>query len=265
MSDGRYRADDGFPTPGHQDVGYNAAVFRSVDRGVRLTLYRMLAVPLVLALLLALHPWTWGGSSGSGTSDSNDFGYGTPAPYDTATSDDGSDSLYPTDDTTADTGDDGSDPSPTDDAQTEAEALDALISQSADARSDVSAAVSDVEQCGSGLSDDAGTFQDAADSRQSLAEQAQELTMDEVDGGSDAAELLSTALAQSAEADADYARWAQALADGDCTPGSTQNQDDFVAGGKDSTKAQQDKSDFVDTWNPIAAQYQLASRSPDDF
>ncbi|MYS22107.1 hypothetical protein GA0115240_138215 [Streptomyces sp. DvalAA-14] len=251
-------AGGGLPAPGAQPTGYNRGVFSRIDHGARLSLYRVLLIPLVLALTLAFHPWTWGGSSGSaGPGD----GY-NPAPYDTST-DDGSGGFLPTD--TATTDPDPGTPSPTDDGQTEAAALDALITQSADSRAKVSAAVNDAEQCGAGLSDDAAAFQDAADSRSSLAQQAGNASMDAVLGGPDAALLLSTALSRSADADADYARWAQALAGGDCAPSTTQSQRDFLAGGKDSTKAQQAKSDFVDAWNPIAAQYGLATRSPDEF
>lgn len=265
---------------------YGATVFRTLDRGVRLTFYRLLAVPLALGLVLAFHPWTWGGSSGS--SGAGEFGSDssyssggtdggdTPAVDDTATDTSSGDATNDgTNDTTADTsGDTGatdepspSDASPTEDPQSQASALDALISQSADERSQVSAAVTDAEQCGpdAGLDQDATTLQSAADSRTSLAEQATGLTMDAVAGGSDAAQLLSTALSASAAADADYARWATALAGGSCKPGTTHQQSDYVAGGQDSTTAQQAKSAFVDAWNPIAEQYGLSTRGTDEF
>ncbi|MEE4542580.1 hypothetical protein V2S66_11460 [Streptomyces sp. V4-01] len=262
------------PRPGPESGApetYGAAVFRTLDRGVRLTLYRLLAVPLALGLVLAFHPWTWGGGS-SGSSGSS--GFGSDSPYATGGADGSDLDGTATDDTS--TGAGGADvtdeptpteTTPTEDPQSEAAALDALVSQSADERSQVSAAVADAEQCGpdAGLGQDATTLQGAADTRTSLAEQATALPMDAVAGGSDAAQLLSTALDASSSADADYARWATALADGTCRTGATHDQSDYVSGGQDSTTAQQAKSAFVDAWNPIAQQYGLATRSVDEF
>lgn len=268
---------------GDDDSDYGLSVFRTLDRPIRLTLYRLLAVPLAVGLLLALHPWTWGGSSHSGTpgfdsgfqssvgnAPEGDSGHTDPAAtgtYDPGTYDPGTADPGGSGPETTDPGTGTPEPSPTVDASGQASELDSLISQSADSRGQVSTAVTDAEQCGpdAGLSSDATALQTAADSRSSLAQQADGLTLDMVPGGPNAAQLLSTALSLSAAADTDYANWATALGEGTCTPGSTHDQSAYKTGGADSAKAQKAKADFIAVWNPIASQYNLPTRTADEF
>jgi hypothetical protein len=264
----------------NEGTDYGFHLLRTLDRPVRLTLYRLLAVPLAVGLVLAVQPWDWGGSSHSGATafESGQF----PGASDNAA--DGDSGLTdqgvpettdpqpgdpdPTDGST-DTGATGTEtdtpsPSATEDPASQADALDNLISQSAASRGQVSSAVADAESCGS-LSSDAGTLQSAADTRSDLSQQAGALTMDAVDGGSQAASLLSTALSLSATADTDYADWATALAGGTCSQGTTHDQSAYKNGGTDSAKAQKAKADFIAVWNPIATQYDLPTRTADEF
>ncbi|MHC3471144.1 hypothetical protein ACYF6T_20945 [Streptomyces sp. 7R007] len=250
MADGLGRAD-------HADErlssgaspGYGIDVLGTVDRPVRNTIVRVLVAPLIVGLLLAVHPWTFasGTAQGPGAGDSQTYpkndDYGVSEPTDT-----------PADQATPDD-------------LTQATNLDSLIQQSAAARESVTEAVADAAQCGTGpgLDSDITAFQDAAQTRSSLAQQATALDMSAVEGGSDAASLLATALTDSATADDDFADWATSLRDDGCDPSTATGQSAYTDAEAQSETVTSEKESFLSVWSPLASQYALTDWTADQF
>jgi hypothetical protein len=142
--------------------------------------------------------------------------------------------------------------------QTAAQALDQLLASSASDRGAIDAAVSDVNSCGSGLSQDAQTFQQATTNRQQLLGDLNSLS-----GASylpaQMMQDLSAAWQASIEADQDFAAWANDENSGNgCTLDDSANADYRAADGPDND-ATTDKKAFVSSWNPIATQYGLTT------
>lgn len=142
--------------------------------------------------------------------------------------------------------------------QTAAQGLAQLLVSSVSDRSAVVAAVGDVNACGSGLSQDARTFQQAAAHRQQLLGQLGSLP-----GAStlpaQMIQDLSNAWQASRQADQDFAAWA-----GDENSGSGCTQDDsgnanYQAANGPDNEATTAKQEFVRLWNPIATQYGLTT------
>jgi hypothetical protein len=142
--------------------------------------------------------------------------------------------------------------------QTAAQALAQLLASSASDRGAVVSAVSDVKSCGSGLAQDAQTFQQAAASRQQLISQLAALP-----GVSTLpAQLvqdLNSAWQASIQADQDFAAWAgDENSGGGCTTNDSADAN-FEAATEPDDEATTDKQDFVGLWNPIATQYGLTT------
>jgi hypothetical protein len=141
--------------------------------------------------------------------------------------------------------------------------LAALLSQSGNERQAVGAAFNDADQCGSELSQDVQTFQEAATAHQHLLTELAQLpglvvlppTMEQD---------LKAAWQASASADSDYAQWAQdQLADG-CTAGS-QSDPGYRAANAPNQRATTNKTAFVRQWNPLARAYGLPTYSQGDL
>jgi hypothetical protein len=140
--------------------------------------------------------------------------------------------------------------------QAAAQALAQLLASSASDRGAVVAAVSDVNSCGSGLSQDVQTFQQAAASRQQLVSQLSSLS------GVSAlpAQMiqdLSGAWQASGQADQDFASWASDE-NATCTPDDSGDAS-YQAATEPDDQATTDKQAFVSLWNPIATQYGLTT------
>ena len=139
--------------------------------------------------------------------------------------------------------------------QEAADSLATLLGQSISDRSTVNDAYNDVMQCGPNLNQDVQTFQDAVTSRQRLMSQLTDLP-------SQAAlpqamlQDLSGAWQASAQADGDYAEWAQDQVSGGCTVNSTSDPN-YAAANDPNIQATTDKTAFTSLWNPLAAQYGL--------
>jgi hypothetical protein len=133
--------------------------------------------------------------------------------------------------------------------------LAALLASSVSVRASVNSAYNDVLNCGSNLSQDAGTIQQAVTSRKQLLSQLNSLP-----GASSLPASMIQSLSQawqaSISADQDYAAWAQDEASGNCTPNDTNNANYQAANGPDS-QATTLKAAFISQWNPIASQYGL--------
>lgn len=138
-----------------------------------------------------------------------------------------------------------------------AQNLAGLLSQSVSDRSAIVAAVNDVNTCGSKLSQDSQTFQNAATSRQNLLSKLASLP--------GAAALpanmlaaLNSAWQNSIQADQDFAKWAQDESSG-CTSGTETTDTNALAATGPDNQATADKKTFVGMWNPIATEYRLTT------
>ena len=141
--------------------------------------------------------------------------------------------------------------------QQAAKALAALLAQSVTDRSAITGSVSDVNQCGPALSQDAQTFDTAATSRQNLLSQLAGLPGRTALPAS-MLQDLTRAWQASASADQDLSQWAQDESSGACTPNDHADPHFQAAVGPDH-QATSAKQAFVSQWNPIAAQYGLAN------
>ncbi len=141
--------------------------------------------------------------------------------------------------------------------QQAAKALAALLAQSVTDRSAITGSVSDVNQCGPTLSQDAQTFDTAATSRQNLLSQLAGLPGRTALPAS-MLQDLTRAWQASASADQDLSQWAQDESSGACTPNDHADPHFQAAVGPDH-QATSAKQAFVSQWNPIAAQYGLAN------
>jgi zinc-ribbon domain len=138
--------------------------------------------------------------------------------------------------------------------QQAASTLAGLLTLSGTDRSSIAAAVSDVNQCGSTLSQDPQAFQNAAASRQRLLGQLASLPGRATLPAAMLQELTG-AWQASVAADQDLGRWAQDEVSG-CTPNDQANANFQAADGPDG-QATTDKKAFVSQWNSIASRYGL--------
>jgi hypothetical protein len=135
--------------------------------------------------------------------------------------------------------------------------LAGLLSQSVADRSAITAAVTDVNQCGPSLNQDPQTFQRAAASHQQLLSRLSSLA------GSSALpaamlQSLTSAWQASAAADKDLGQWAQDEVSKGCLQNDQADTNFKAAAGPDG-QATTAKKAFVSQWNPIASQYGLAT------
>jgi hypothetical protein len=141
--------------------------------------------------------------------------------------------------------------------------LAALLGQSGNERQAVSAAFNDAHQCGSALGQDAQTFQAAAAAHHRLLSELAQLPGLSVLPAT-MRQDLSAAWQASANADSDYARWAQdQLADG-CTA-SSQSDPGYLAADAPNQRATASKTAFVRQWNPLAQAYGLPTYTQGDL
>jgi len=141
--------------------------------------------------------------------------------------------------------------------QQAANALAALLGQSVTDRSAITGSVSDVNQCGPTLSQDAQTFDTAATSRQHLLSQLAGLPARAALPAS-MLQDLTRAWQASTAADQDLSQWAQDESSGACTPDDHADPHFQAAVGPDN-QATSAKQAFVSQWNPIASEYGLAN------
>jgi zinc-ribbon domain len=142
-------------------------------------------------------------------------------------------------------------------AEQAASRLAALLAQSASNRVSTDNAVSDVSNCGPGLSQDQQGLENSAASRQQLLSQLADLP------GRSAlpAQMLqdlTNAWEESVTADQDLAGWAQDESSQGCSQNDQADPHYAAATGPDN-RAKADKIAFVGEWNPIAAKYGLTS------
>ncbi|MFF1873216.1 hypothetical protein [Kitasatospora herbaricolor] len=143
----------------------------------------------------------------------------------------------------------------------EAAAVDALLDESAGDRTAAGAAVRQIAGCG----DLTGAQQDllrVEDDRRSQASRLDQLDLSDLPDGARIGSVLQEAWLASAQADHDYALWADEAGAAGCPAGGpaplTASYRDGQAVDRSATL---DKTAFVGLWNPVAADHGLAQRS----
>ena len=147
--------------------------------------------------------------------------------------------------------------------QQAAQNLAGMLSHSVSDRAAINQAVQDVQDCGPSLNQDPQVFESAASSRRTLLAQLASMS-----GRS----LLSAQMLQdltgawqaSIAADGDFAQWANDEITNGCVQGDASDPGAVAAKGPD-TQATSDKKAFVSLWNPLAAQYGLATYTSDQL
>jgi hypothetical protein len=212
----------------------------------------IVTIPLLVVVLIIVHPWTFQSAPASAGGSGYDVNDGGNIPQvteeylpDTAENEDTGD-TEPAEQAAPDTA--------TADPAAETSAITSILQQAQSDRQSVVNAVNDALACGGDLSGDQQALQSAQSDRQQLAQTAADTPADAIDAGSSLPEELSTALTDSAGADGDFAAWVADLS-GSCSTGSVTQDQNYVAAQSASAQADQDKQTLLDTWNPIAQQY----------
>ncbi|WP_051940820.1 hypothetical protein [Phaeacidiphilus oryzae] len=145
-----------------------------------------------------------------------------------------------------------------------AQAVNALIDQSMSDRQQVVDAVAAVQQCVSpdSVRSAAEALGTAYQGRRRLIGRLEALDVSALPGGRASIADLQSAWQQSAGADQAFQAWARSAAT-TCSPNDTPQTGDFRTANQDSDNATAAKRRFVLSWNQIAAQYGLPSRTWD--
>ncbi len=150
----------------------------------------------------------------------------------------------------------------TDTAQSEAVALNNLLSSSAAARSGVQDAYNDIDSCGSNLESDYTTLEQAATARQGLLTNFSQLGLSQLPQSQAMIEDLVSAWNNSVTADQSFAMWAQDEMNGGCTQ-QDHSDPNWVAGNSASVQADTAKSSFTGLWDStVAPAYNLQQWQP---
>jgi serine/threonine protein kinase len=147
-------------------------------------------------------------------------------------------------------------------ASQQASALSALLTSSAAARTALHNAVTQVGGC-TNLSGAVSQLQAVANQRAGQYGRASALPTAALPGGAQVKSKLLTALGNSLTADRDYLSWARQQLTGGCTPSSQSSA--YNAAFSASQRADAAKQAFVQVWNPVAARYGVAQKSPRDI
>ena len=105
------------------------------------------------------------------------------------------------------------------------------------------------------IDEDVTQIGDIANSRSSELSQVQTLQFDQLPNGASLKSQLMTALQVSLQIDNDYLKWAQQQQSSGCAYGFSNTYYDNATN-EDST-ATNDKQAFLDSWDPVASQYNL--------
>jgi serine/threonine-protein kinase len=147
-------------------------------------------------------------------------------------------------------------------ASQQAAALSTLLTSSAVARTALHNAVTQVGAC-TNLSGAISQLQAVVNQRAAQYGRASALPITALPGGAQVKSKLMTALGSSLTADRDYLSWARQQETGGCTP--TSQSSDYNAAFNASQRADAAKLAFVQVWNPVAARYGIAQKSPRDI
>jgi len=147
-------------------------------------------------------------------------------------------------------------------AAQQAAALGTLLKSSARARIALRQAVTQVGAC-TNLPGAVTRLQEVVNQRSSEYGRASALTTSALPGGTKVKSALVAALGSSLKADHDYLAWAREQLSGGCTP--TNQSSAYNAAFSASQQADAAKRAFVQEWNPVAARYGIARKSPRDI
>jgi len=147
-------------------------------------------------------------------------------------------------------------------AAQQAAALGTLLKSSARARIALRQAVTQVGAC-TNLPGAVTRLQEVVNQRSSEYGRASALTTSALPGGAKVKSALVAALGSSLKADHDYLAWAREQLSGGCTP--TNQSSAYNAAFSASQQADAAKRAFVQEWNPVAARYGIARKSPRDL
>ena len=147
-------------------------------------------------------------------------------------------------------------------AAQQAAALGALLTSSAAARTTLHQAVTQVGACAN-LPGAVSKLQDVVNQRSSEYGRASALATSALPDGAKVKSALVAALGISLKADQDYLAWARQQQSGGCAPASQSGA--YNAAFSASQQADAAKQAFVQLWNPVAARYGIAQKSPRDI
>ncbi|GAA2837229.1 hypothetical protein RMN57_12530 [Kitasatospora sp. CM 4170] len=149
-------------------------------------------------------------------------------------------------------------------AQSQAKALDELLTQGESAKAPIGNAVAKVNSCPAkaDIDSSAQVFDSGAKQRDQLLTKLAALSVTDLPGGADAVATLKSAWQLSADIDRAYASWARAVSAQGCS-GSAPNTADKKRADELNPQATQAKKDFVAKWKPIADTYGLTTRTQD--
>ncbi|GAA1900396.1 hypothetical protein [Streptantibioticus ferralitis] len=150
--------------------------------------------------------------------------------------------------------------------QAQAKQLDALLKDSNSSRSSVISAVDSIRSC-TNLDKSASDLRTAASQRGDLVTRLDQLTLDKLPNHDELVKQLSAAWKASAEADNDYATWADQVSKDKkgCEKGHAMGTPAAQKGNAASGRATFAKKKAADLWNPIAGQYGLTQRQFTDL
>ncbi|MFE2111447.1 hypothetical protein ACFXAF_37070 [Kitasatospora sp. NPDC059463] len=149
-------------------------------------------------------------------------------------------------------------------AQSQAKALDELLTQGESAKAPIGSAVAKVNSCPAkpDIESAAQTFDSGAKQRDQLLTKLATLSVTDLPGGADAVQSLKSAWQLSADIDRAYASWARTVANQGCS-GAAPNTADKKRADELNPQATQAKKDFVTKWKVIADQFGLTARTQD--
>jgi serine/threonine-protein kinase len=137
-------------------------------------------------------------------------------------------------------------------ASGQAAALGTLLTSSTVARTELAAAVVQVDAC-TNLSSAVSQLQDVVNQRAGEYSQASALPTAALPGGAAMKSELLGALSNSLQADRDYLTWAQQQQTGGCAPAGQSSAYNAAYGASQLANAA--KEEFVQEWNPVAVTY----------
>ena len=147
-------------------------------------------------------------------------------------------------------------------AAQQAAALGTLLTSSAAARTTLHQAVTQVGACAN-LPGAIRKLQDVVNQRSSEYGRASALATSALPDGAKVKSALVAALGISLKADQDYLAWARQQQSGGCAPASQSGA--YNAAFSASQQADAAKQAFVKLWNPVAARYGIAQKSPNEI
>ncbi|MGW7007313.1 hypothetical protein ACWGCW_32045 [Streptomyces sp. NPDC054933] len=150
--------------------------------------------------------------------------------------------------------------------QAQAKQLDTLLKDSNSSRSSVISAVDSIKSC-TNLDKSASDLRTAASQRGDLVTRLDQLTLDKLPNHDELVKQLTAAWKASAEADNDYAAWADQVQKDKkgCDKGHAKGTPAAQKGNAASGRATFAKKKAADLWNPIAGQYGLTQRQFTDL